>query len=110
MSRRTPSQIRHRFYVRTITTTIDETTDDPIDEHAEQPATGAWAPLQSSESDGQQGDLTLYAHHCTTGLDGTAQVRIPSGHYAGVWDLVGPAKFWDDGRTAFFEATIRRVT
>lgn len=110
MTRRNPSRICHRFYVRTTATTIDETTDDPIDETTERAATGAWAPSQSSETNGQQGELTLYAHHSTTGLDGTAQVRIPSGHYAGVWDLVGPAKFWDDGRTAFFEATIRRVT
>ena len=87
----------------------DEPTGDPTDTATKVRTCGKWAPTQSIEEVGsanwQNADLDVYLP-AGTAISGTSRVSIPSGFYAGLWEVVGQPHHWSVG----IVARIRRVT
>lgn len=82
---------------------------DPTETTTRVRTCGKWAPSQSIEEVGaanwQNAELDLYLPAATT-ISGTSRVSIPSGFYAGLWEVVGHPHHWSVG----IVAKIRRVT
>lgn len=87
----------------------DETTGDPTDTTTTARVCGKWAPAEAIETVGasnwQNADLDLYLP-ASASITGGSRVRIPSGFYAGLWEVVGQPRNWGVG----IVARIRRVT